>query len=520
MMAPKPQRLLPHIGLRSLPKPLKSKGLMGLLLAGAVTGGGFLIYRTIAPSESAQSQTLTVPVKQQNLPITLSANGTIKAERSINLSPKTSGYLQQLLVQEGDRVRQGQIVAYMDTSNLQGQLTQARAQLAQQEANLNKLVNGNRPEDIAQAQAQLTEAQSNLQELANGNRPEDISQAQAELTKAQADLRLATDDLQRNQSLLNAGAISQQTVVQKQSAQEVAQAAVNQAQAALKLQQSGTRSEEIAQARSQVDQRQQALNLLQAGSRPEDIAAARAQVDAARGALQTIQTQINDATITAPFAGVVTKKYSDPGSFVTPTTAGSSVEGSASNSILTLASNNQVVAYLDEANVSRVKVGQSVKITADSFPDRTFSGKVSQVAAQATTTQNVTSFEVKITLEAAAQQALKIGTNAEVEFQLGQLNNAIVVPSAAIVRQQTGTGVYVMGQDQQPVFQPITIGTTIGEQTEVKSGLTANEQVLISFPPGMQPKAQVRGPLGDLTGGNRQNSQNSSGRNNAAPPPQ
>jgi HlyD family secretion protein len=340
-------------------------------------------------------------------------------------------------------------------------------------------------------------------------------------------LQLSEDDLQRNQSLLSAGAISQQTVVQKRSAQEAAQAAVNQAQAALTLQQKGTRSEDIAQARSQVEQRQQALNLLKAGSRPEDIDAARAQVEAARGALQTIQTEINDATITAPFAGIVTKKYSDPGSFVTPTTAGSSVEGSASNSILTLAANNQVVAYLDEANVSRVKVGQKVKVNADSAPDRTFTGTVSQVASQATTTQNVTSFEVKISLEEAAKQVLRVGTNAEVEFQLGQLDNAIVVPSAAIVRQEMGAGVYVM-QDKEPVFKPITIGTTIGEQTEVKSGLTPSEQVLISFPPGMAPKAQVRGPLGDLTGGNRRSGSsgnnssggNSSGGNSAPPPPQ
>jgi HlyD family secretion protein len=67
------------------------------------------------------------------------------------------------------------------------------------------------------------------------------------------------------------------------------------------------------------------------------------------------------------------------------------------------------------------------------------------------------------------------------------------------VLQQNGTGVYVMGQDKKPVFKPISIGTIVGEQTEVKSGLTQNEQVLISFPSGMEPKAEVRGPLGDLT---------------------
>jgi HlyD family secretion protein len=137
---------------------------------------------------------VTTTAQQKTLPITISANGTIKPQRTINLSPKTSGYLRQLLIKEGDRVQEGQIVAYMDNSNLQGQLTQARAQFAQQEANLNKLVNGNRSEDIAQSEAQLTEAQAKLQQLETGNRPEDISQAQAQLNKAQADLRAAEDE--------------------------------------------------------------------------------------------------------------------------------------------------------------------------------------------------------------------------------------------------------------------------------------------------------------------------------------
>lgn len=446
---------------------------------------------------------------------TLSANGTVEAERTINLSPKSAGYLKQLLVKEGDRVRQGQVLAYMDNSNLQGQLTQSRAQLAQQEANLNKLLNGNRPQEIAQAQAQLVEAQAKLQELEAGNEPLDIAQARARLSQAQAKLRQAEDDLQRNQSLFSEGAISQQTVNQKRSDRDSAQAQVNEAQAALNLQWQGARSEEIAIARSQVEQRRQALNLLKAGSRPEDIDAARAQVEAARGALQTIQTEINDTIVTAPFDGVVTKKYADPGSFVTPTTAGSSVEGAASNSILTLAATNQVEAYLDEANVSRVQVGQTVKVLADTYPDRTFAGKVSSVAAQASTVENVTSFEVRISLEEAAQQLLKVGMNVEVEFQVGQLNDAILVPSAAIVRQQNSTGVYVMDQDKKPVFKPIEIGTTVGERTEVKSGLTGNEQVLISFPPGMQPKSEVRGPFGNSSGRNN-NSQSTPG-NSASP---
>ena len=510
------QPLHPNPWYQYLRKQLQSRWLVGLLLLGGIAGGGLGIYRAIAPSQNAQSQMLTAPVEQHSLPITLSANGTVEAERTINLSPKSAGYLKRLLVKEGDHVRQGQVVAYMDNSDLQGQLIQSRAQLAQQKANLNKLLNGNRSQEIAQAEAQLAEAQAKLQQLEAGNRFEDIAQAQARLSQVQAEFRQAEDDLQRNQSLFSEGAITQQTVNQKQSDRDSVQAQVNEAQAALNLQRQGARPEEIAQAQAQFEQRRQALNLLKAGSRPEDIDAARAQVEAARGALQTIQTEVNDTIITAPFAGVVTKKYADPGSFVTPTTAGSSVAGAASNSILTLTATNQVVAYLDEANVSRTQVGQTVKVLADTYPDRTFAGKVTTVAAQASTVENVTSFEVTISLEEAAQQLLKVGMNVEVEFQVGQLNHAILVPSAAIVRQQNGTGVYVMAQDKKPIFKPIKIGTTVGERTEVKSGLTRNEQVLISFPPGMQPKAEVRGPLGDITGGRNRNS-SSTPANNAPP---
>ncbi|MCU0542563.1 MAG: efflux RND transporter periplasmic adaptor subunit [Oscillatoriaceae cyanobacterium Prado104] len=559
----------------SLRKYLLSRWTIGLLLLGGMGIGGFALYRAI-PARTARTQMLTAPVEQKSLPVTFSANGTVKAERSINVSPKTSGVLKELLVQEGDRVQTGQIIARMDNSNFQGQLmqsqgqlasaqanldkllagnrpqeiAQSRAQLASAQANLDKLLAGNRPQEIAQVQAQLAAAQANLDKLLAGNRPQEIAQSRAELTSAQASLQQAQTNLNQNQKLYQDGAISQRDLETSRTAYATAKAQVDRVQQALNLQKSGPRTEEIAAARAQVEQQQQALKLaqsgarpqeiaaaqaqveqqqqalelVQAGPRPEEIAGARAQVESARGALQTVQTQVNDTIIKAPFDGMVTKKYADPGSFVTPTTAGSSVEGAASNSILTLVSTNQVVSYLDEAKVSRVKVGQKVKITADAYNDRTFSGTVSQIAAQATTTQNVTSFEVKIALEEEAQKLLKAGMSVEAEIQIQQLNNAIVAPSAAIVRQQNGTaGVYVMGEDNKPAFKPIEIGMTVGDRTQVKSGLAGNEQVLISFPPGMEPKASpAPNPLGGVTSGsNRSNSQPSSrnNNNNSAPPP-
>ncbi|MBW4572714.1 MAG: efflux RND transporter periplasmic adaptor subunit [Tolypothrix carrinoi HA7290-LM1] len=518
-------------------------------------GVGYVGYRqvVVVQKQEAQRKVLTQPVSRQNLTIKISANGTVKPERSINVSPKQSGILKRLLVKEGDTVKQGQILAYMDDSNLQGQLTQARGQIAQQEANLQKAIAGNRPQDIASAQAALDESQANLQKAiagnrpqdiasaqaaldesqANlqkaqtGNRPQDIGQAQARLQSAQASLSKAEDDLRRNQQLYKSGAISLQIVNQSRADRDSAQGQVNEAIQALGLQKAGSRSEDIEQARAVVRQRQQALALLKAGSRPEDIEQARAvvrqkqqalallkagsrpedieqaraQLASARGSLQTIQTQINDTILRAPFDGVITQKYADPGAFVTPTTSGSAVSSATSSSIVSLASTNQVVANIAEVNIAKIRLGQKVTITADAYPGKTFEGKVSQIAAQAIVEQNVTSFQVKIAIVSDTEKLLRSGMNVTTDFEVGQLSNVLVVPTAAVVRREKSTGVFVAGEDNKPVFTRIKTGVTVDKYTEVKSGLKGNERVLLSFPPGSRPQSTPRGGVFPGVGG-------------------
>lgn len=462
-----------------------AKWLIGLLILSSLTGGGYLLYRqmTISTELEARSKMQTVSVKRETLPITITANGTVEAKQSTNVSPKSSGRLKSLLVDEGDYVKAGQVLAYMDDSNLQGQLIQARGSLAAAQANLQKAIAGNRPQDIGQAEAQLQEAQANLQKAIAGNRPQDIAQAQARLSSAQASLAKAEDDFERNQQLYNSGAISLQTVNQKRADRDSAQAAVNEAQQALALQKAGSRQEDIEQARAVVKQRQQALALLKAGTRQEDIDSARAQVIQQQGNLKTIQTQIRDTIVRAPFSGIVTAKYADPGDFVTPTTSGSEVSSSSSSSVLSLAATYQVVANVAETDIGRIKVGQPVAIKADAYPDKTFKGKVSQVAAQATVTSNVTSFKVRVDL-IDPETLLLPGMNVDAKFDAGKLDNVLVVPTVAIARQKNGTGVQVLTETGETRFVPIETGITVNNLTQVRSGLQGNEKVLVSAPPG------------------------------------
>jgi HlyD family secretion protein len=467
-------------------QPKIKKWLIGLLVAIPLLGiGSYVAYNQFVtvPKQRAQNKIQTAAVTRGNLTILVSANGTVQPESSVNVSPKTSGVLKRLLVKEGDFVQSGQIVAYMDNSNLQGQLLQSQGNLAAAQANLNKVIAGNRSQDIAQAQSQVDEANASLQKLIAGNRSQDIAGAIANLNQVQATYRQAAGDLRRNQTLRSQGAISQQALSLARSTSDSAQAQVEQAQQALNLLKAGSRPEDIAQARSVVNQRQQALNLLKAGSRPEDIAQARAQVMAAQGAVAIAQRNIDDTVIRAPFAGIVARKYADPGAFVTPTTAGSAVTSATSSSILALASTNEIVAQVAEASISQIRVGQVAVIKVDAYSGKTFEGKVTQVATQSLVQQNVTSFEVKVAVT-DSQKLLSQGMNVTIDFQAGKLNQVLVVPTASIVQQKAVQGVFVAKKGGDPVFMPIVVGTTVNDKTEVKSGLTGNERVLLSFPPG------------------------------------
>ena len=418
-------------------KELRKLGLNQWLISSLVLipviGIGYLAYNQFVtvPQQQAKLKVQTAPVERSNLVLTVSANGTVQPEQLINVSPKTAGILKQLLVKEGDSVQQGQVLAYMDTSNLQGQLRQAQGNLAAATANLQRVTAGNRQQDTAQAKAKLQDAQFAL--------------------------RQAEDDLQRNRALYQPGAVSRQVLDTALTTRDRAQA--------------------------QVNQYQEALALSQAGSRTEDVQQFRAQESAAQGAVQIVQANLNDTVIRAPFSGLVARKFADPGSFVTPTTAGSAVSSATSSSILSLASTNQVVAQVAEANIAQIRMGLAATIQADAYPGKTFTGGVTQIATQSNVVLNVTSFEVKTSV-LDPQHLLKSGMNVNVEFKAGELKDVLVVPTAAIVQQTNAQGVFVAQGSGDPIFMPIVVGTTMNDKTEVKSGLTGNEQVLLSFPPG------------------------------------
>lgn len=225
-------------------------------------------------------------------------------------------------VDEGQTVHQGQLLATLDTATLQDQLAARQA-------------------DLAAAQASLADARA-------GARPKEIEAAQAALAQARAQAADAADRDARTERLYREGAISAQDHEAARQAGLAARAAVAGAAARLKL--------------------------LQEGSRPQQIAVARAREQQAQAALVLARTQLGQASVFAPMDGVVLAKHVEPGEVVAP--------GAPAVTIARL-DDVYMRAYVPETDLGRVKLGQAVDITSDTFAGKVYAGHVSFISDQA-----------------------------------------------------------------------------------------------------------------------------------------
>jgi HlyD family secretion protein len=470
----------------------KKPWVIGLIGAGLISVGAGSFAWTKFSNTAIDLEKYTISVKSSPFNLRISSTGTITPVQSVNLSPKTAGVLKQLLVQQGDRVEQGQIIAYMDQADLKGQLLQAQAGVSQAQANLEKLRNGSRPEEIAQSRARLNQSQQQLLALQNGNRSQDIAQAQAQVVSARARINLANSKLQQYDQLKNAGAVSLERFNEVTADAQTALADLNVAQQKLDLLKIGSRNEEIGRAQASVAEARAGYSLTLKGSRPEDIEQAKAQLDSAEGQLQVIQSRLADTVIRAPFSGIVTQKYATVGAFVTPTTSASNTSSATSTSIVAIAQELEIVAKIAEVDIGQIRLGQPVEINVDAYPEQVFKGQVRLISPEAIVDQNVTTFQVRVAILTGQKQLLS-GMNADLTFLGQKLKDALVIPTVAIATQKGQTGVYIPDKDKKPKFQPITIGASFKTQTQVLEGLSSGQKVFIDYPKGLEPKQPEEG---------------------------
>ncbi|MEO0770539.1 MAG: HlyD family secretion protein, partial [Cyanobacteria bacterium J06649_4] len=135
------------------------------------------------------------------------------------------------------------------------------------------------------------------------------------------------------------------------------------------------------------------------------------------------------------------------------------------------------------ADIGRISVGQSVEIQADAYPEEIFEGTVKLIAPEAIERQNVTVFQVRVQLKTGLDQ-LRSNMNTNVSFIGNRLEDALVIPAVSVITQGGETGVLTPGENGQVEFEPVVLGSQVGDRIQVVDGLEEGERVFIDLPPG------------------------------------
>jgi HlyD family secretion protein len=296
-------------------------------------------------------------------------SGTVEA-RTISLGSRAGGRVQQILVKEGDRVKRGDPIVVVEAGDWPAQLQQAEAQLAMAQATLDKLKAGARPEEIAAAKARAQTAQAALQETTAGARSEEVASAQARLAGQQVAVDKAQKDAERLHKLAASGAAVPADVDNADLAVRSAIAQRDALAHQLDELKHGARREQVAQAAGRAAEQRASEQLVSAGSRVEDIRVAEAQVKGAQGKVDQIRTMIDELSIKAPAAARVEALDLRPGDLLAP-----------SATAATLVEDDQLYVriYVPETQLGHIKIGMTVPVRVDSFPDETFRGVVQHI---------------------------------------------------------------------------------------------------------------------------------------------
>lgn len=392
-----------------------------------IAGGGFYVYKTKASSEDGKY--ITQPVKKGDIVSSVSATGKLQAKVSVLVGTEVSGTIRQILTDYNRPVKKGQVLVKLDQELFQAQVDQARANLMNSQARLREMESGRGIQSSSVKTA--------------------IDEKKANMDKTEADFK-------RNQMLFDKGMISRSDLDTSRQAYLVAKAQHEQVV--------------VEVAKNDVTDAQ--------------IAEARAAVKQSQASLRTAETNLSKTVIRSPMDGVVIDRTVEVGqtvaaSFNTP-------------NLLTIGdlSVMQVEVSIDEADVGQAKVGQKAHFTVDAFPDRVFEGTLAQVYYAPVTVQNVVTY-TGIVEVANKDGSLRPGMTANVKIITSEKKDVLLLPNSALrvkidqatkEKKSKGTPgmkkVWVL-KDKKPQEVKVKLGVTDFNNTEVISGLSEGDDVIV-----------------------------------------
>jgi len=373
---------------------------------------------------------VSVRVRRGTIDWRISANGrTEGVSEEIRLSSKIPGRIQTISVEEGDRVKRGQILVILENDEYRARVEIERASLERAEAALRLLQEGAREEEKEQAKAAVEEAR-----------------AIAENARA---------SYARIKSLYDRGVVSKDELDRADRELKTAEA---------KLASASQRYKQVL-----------------AGSRPEEISAAQADVRLARGRLAEAEANYENTILRSPIDGVVLKRFMRPGESIRFEMVGMP--------ILSLTDDSRIMvrAEIDETDVAKVKIGQEAFVTAEAYRGETFTGKVVRIGGalgrksifsdNPTDKKDTEILEVLIELDPTSAARLKLGLRVDVTIQIVKKENVLLVPAKAVYRRQTEHCVKLK-TEKGWIEKEVKIGARDEMNVEIVEGLTEGDIVL------------------------------------------
>jgi membrane fusion protein YbhG len=345
----------------------KRRRILIILLLAAV-GGGIWWWRTHNGDDGNRI------LVSGNLELTL-----------VDISFKTSGRMVELKVDEGDQVKKGELIARLDPAELKQQRMRDQAQVQASQSNYRQLETSiefqraTLESDIAAKRAEVNQMQAKLDAMLAGSRKQDIQQAEAALADAKSQLEFAKQDWARSQTLFKNEDISAQQHDQYRWKFDSATQAVRQAEERLSLMKEGPRQEDIAGARAEVAKAQASLrtaeaNRLELQRKEQELNQRKAEIERSQAQVGMTETQLDDTRVESPIDGVVLVKSAEPGEIL-----------AAGTTVVTIGDllHPWLRAYINQTDLGRVKIGQKVKLTTDSFPGKIYWGRISFISSEA-----------------------------------------------------------------------------------------------------------------------------------------
>jgi HlyD family secretion protein len=317
-------------------------------------------------------------------------SGTIEADEA-NLSFQVSGRVESVLADEGDKVEIGQILAHLDQSEFLARRNQVREELGRSVEGVERikavldLQRMTLPDEVARAEAAVKSLQATLEELETGYRHQEVERGRLAMEQARLAMEKAGKDRDRFNELKKRGAISEKERESAELAYETAEREYARTRKAYDLLKEGPRIESIRTARARLSEGQAALrqarnNLGQTEITERELDGAQAQVRAASAALELAEIQLGHTLLKAPFPGTVTSRNLEPGEVVSP-----------GREVISLADLSRIdlKIYVGETEIGKVHPGQAAEVRIDTFPGKTYEGRVTFVSPQAEFTPKI-----------------------------------------------------------------------------------------------------------------------------------